>query len=55
MYASFWEPDSNNRGGFAVAAAVTQFLKHNQSWEVVGYAIENNGCSDIYIKPRNVI
>ena len=55
MYASFWEPDSNNRGGFAVAAAVTQFLKYNQSWEVVGYAIENNGYSDIYIKPRNVI
>ena len=55
MYASFWEPDNNNRGGFAVAAAVTQFLKYNQSWEVVGYAFENNGFNDIYIKPRNVI
>ena len=55
MYASFQEPDSKNRGGFAVAAAVTQFLKYNQSWEVVGYAFENNGYSDIYIKPRNMI
>jgi hypothetical protein len=55
MYASFQEPDSKNRGGFAVAAAVTQFLKYNESWEVVGYAFENNGYSDIYIKPRNMI
>lgn len=55
IYQHTQEPDKNNRGGFAVAEAVSQFLKINQSWEVVGYSLENHGNHDIYIRRRNMI
>lgn len=49
------QEEKDNRGGFAVVEVVTQFLKINRSWEVVGLAFEEHGFNDIYLKRRNVI